>query len=133
MSKPYDAALKAMLPPEGWFLKSRYGQDAGQAAFDIVYHAANDKELQRSVLAAIGPLVDQGEIRAQAYGMLYDRVATEDGLPQRYGSAFVCKERKPVLSPLEDAEHVNVWRNTMGFAFTVEESSALIAKARPCS
>jgi len=39
-----QSALKAMLPREGWFLKSRYGQNAGQAAFDIVYHAVNDKE-----------------------------------------------------------------------------------------
>ena len=127
-----QAALKAMLPAEGWFLKSKYGPEAVQAAFDIVYHAVNDKDLQRSVLTALGPLVDQGEIRAQAYGMLYDRIAAEDGRPQRYGSAFVCRDGKPALSRLEDPEHVNLFRNTMGFALTVEENSALIAKAHPC-
>lgn len=128
-----QTALKAMLPPEGWFLKSRYGQEAGQAAFDIVYHAVNDRELQRSVLAAIEPLVAKGEIRAQAYGMLYDRIATEDGRPQRYGSVLICEDRKPVLAPLEDPEHVNLWRNTMGFASTVEENVERIAKALPCN
>ena len=124
-------ALKAMLPREGWFLKSRYGQNAGQAAFDIIYHAVNDKELQHAILAAIEPLVAKGEIRAQAYGMLYDRVATGDNRPQRYGSAFVCKDQKRVLAPLEDPEQVDVWRKTMGFPLTVEENAAHFANG-PC-
>ena len=128
-----QAALKAMLPPEGWFLKSRYGQEAVQAAFEIVYHAVNDKPFQRSVLTAIQPLIAKGEIRAQAWGMLYDRVATEDGGPQRYGTVFTCQERKLVLAPLEDPEHVNLWRTTMGFSLTAEEGAARSAKALPCT
>lgn len=126
-----QSALKAMLPREGWFLKSRYGQNAGQAAFDIIYHAVNDKELQHAILAAIEPLVAKGEIRAQAYGMLYDRVAIGDNRPQRYGSAFVCKDRKRVLAPLENREQVDVWRKTMGFPLTVEENAAHFANG-PC-
>jgi TonB family protein len=126
-----QSALKTMLPREGWFLKSRYGQNAGQAAFDIVYHAVNDKELQHAILAAIEPLVAKGEIRAQAYGMLYDRVATGDNRPQRYGSAFVCKDQKLVLAPLEDPEQVDLWRKTMGFPLTVEENAAHFANG-PC-
>jgi TonB family protein len=126
-----QSALKAMLPREGWFLKSRYGQNAGQAAFDIVYHAVNDKELQHAILAAIEPLIAKGEIRAQAYGMLYDRVATGDNRPQRFGSAFVCKDQKRVLAPLEDPEQVDVWRKTMGFPLTVEENAAHFANG-PC-
>ena len=31
--------------------------------------------------------------------MLYDRVATEEGRPQRYGTVFTCQERKLVLAP----------------------------------
>jgi TonB family protein len=125
-------ALKAMLPREGWFLKSRYGQNVVQTAFDIIYHAVNDKELQHAILAAIEPLVAKGEIRAQAYGMLYDRVAIGDNRPQRYGSAFVCKDRKRVLAPLEDPEQVDVWRKTMGFPLTVEENAAYFANGPPC-
>ena len=128
-----QSALKAMLPPEGWFLKSQYGQEAIQAAFDIVYHAVNDRQLQRSVLAALQPLIAKGEIRAQAYAMLYDRVAVEDGRPQRYGTVLTCQERKPVLAPLEDPEHVNLWRSTIGFTTTAEEGAAQIAKALPCT
>ena len=127
-----QSALKTMLPREGWFLKSRYGQNAGQAAFDIVYHAVNDKELQHAILAAIEPLVAKGEIRAQAYGMLYDRVATGDNRPQRYGSAFVCKDQKLVLAPLEDPEQVDLWRKTMGFPLTVEENAAHFVNGPPC-
>ena len=127
-----QTALKAMLPPEGWFLKSRYGQAAGQAAFDIVVHAVNDKDLQHAVLARIEPLVTKGEISALAYGMLYDRVAAEDGRLQRYGSEILCKDHKWMLAPLEDPEQVNVWRKTMGFALTAEENVARFANYPPC-
>ena len=112
-------------------LRLSIDEDAGQAAFDIVYHAVNDKELQHAILAAIEPLVAKGEIRAQAYGMLYDRVATGDNRPQRFGSAFVCKDQKRVLAPLEDPEQVDVWRKTMGFPLTVEENAAHFANG-PC-
>jgi len=128
-----QAALKAMLPPEGWFLKSRYGQEAIQAAFDIVYHAVNDKQLQRSVLAAIEPLIAKGEIRARAYAMLYDRIAVEDGRAQRYGSVIICREHKPVLAPLEDAKHVDLWRTTLEFPLTAEQGVAEIANVLPCN
>ena len=128
-----QAALKAMLPPEGWFLKSRYGQDAVNAAFDIVYHAANDRQLQRSVLTAIQPLIAKGEIRARGYAMLYDRVAVEEGRPQRYGSVIICREHKPLLAPLEDPEHVDLWRTTLDFPFTAEQGVAEIASVLPCS
>ena len=127
-----QTALKAMLPPEGWFLKSQYGQEAVQAAFDIVYHAVNDRELQRSTLAALEPLVVKGEIRARAYGMLYDRVASQDGRPQRYGSEVACKNQRWVLVPLEDPENVDLWRTTMGFDLRAEESIAQFANSPPC-
>ena len=122
-----------MLPPEGWFLKSRYGQDAIQAALDIVYHAVNDEQLQRSVLAAIEPLIAKGEIRARGYAMLYDRIAVEDGRPQRYGSVIMCREHKPMLAPLEDAKHVDLWRTTLEFPFTAEQGVAEIANVLPCN
>jgi len=62
--------------------------------------------------------------------MLYDRVATGDNRPQRFGSAFVCKDQKRVLAPLEDPEQVDVWRKTMGFPLTVEENAAHLRTAR---
>jgi len=128
-----QAALKAMLPPEGWFLKSRYGQGAVQAAFDIVYHAVNDAELQSSVLAAMEPLVARGEIRAQAYAMLHDRLANKTGRPQRYGSEMICRDRRWVPAPLESAEQVNLWRATIGFSATMEEYVAGFVNSPPCS
>lgn len=128
-----QSALKAMLPTEGWFLKSRYGQQAVQAAIDIVLHAAKDRQLQRSVLAAIEPLVTRGEIRARGYAMLYDRVAVENGRPQRYGTVLTCQQGKLVLAPLADPQHVNLWRTTMGFDSAAEENAAQIAHDLPCA
>jgi len=128
-----QAALRAMLPADGWFLKSRYGQGAVQAAFDIVYHALNDDELQRTVLAAIEALVTRGEISARAYAMLYDRVASQEGRPQRYGNEMICQDQRWVPAPLENAEQANLLRTTIGFPLTMEQYAASFRNAPPCS
>jgi hypothetical protein len=127
-----QAALKAMLPAKGWFLKSRVGQGAGQSAFDIVYHAVNDDELQRSVLRAIEPLVTRGEIAARAYAMLYDRVASQEGRPQRYGSEMICRDQAWVPAPLEDAGQADLLRTTIGFPLSMEQYAASFRSAPPC-
>jgi len=127
-----QAALKALLPAEGWFLKSRYGQGAVQSAFDIVYHAVNDDELQRTVLGAIEPLVTRGEIAARAYAILYDRVAAQEGRAQRYGSEMICRDQTWVPAPLENAEQANLLRTTIGFPLTMEQYAASFRNSPPC-
>ncbi len=124
-------ALKSILPSDGWFLKSVYGQDAVQAAWNIVQHAVYDRPWRHNILASMEPLVSKGEISAQAYGMLYDSVAFHDGKPQRYGSLLICEEHKWMVAPLEDPAHVDPWRRTMGFPQTVEENFKRITQGRP--
>ncbi|HZL00365.1 MAG TPA: hypothetical protein VFC47_10735 [Caulobacteraceae bacterium] len=55
-----QAVLKPLIPPEGWFLKSKYGDKAATAAFLIVQHAENDPALMRETLREAGTPRGQG-------------------------------------------------------------------------
>jgi hypothetical protein len=124
--------LKAMLPPEGWFLRSVYGPQAANAAFLIVQHAINDTELQRSALAAMEPLVAKGEVSGEAFGLLYDRRAMMDGRRQRYGSQMICHGNRWVLYPVEDPENVDARRKAAGFALTIGQNLARFVNRPSC-
>src|SRR5690606_21037943 len=80
---PIDRAnqqsLLAMLPPEGWFLRSQYGEQAATAAFHIVQHG--DEALLRRFLTALEPLVATGEVEGEAYAKMYDRLAISEDRP----------------------------------------------------
>lgn len=106
-------ALLAMTPPEGWFLKSRYGAKAAEAAFHIVQHS--DEDLWRRFLPVLQPLVATGEIDGQSYAMMFDRLATSEGRPQRYGTQFRCDNGKWRPYPIESLEALEARRAEMAF------------------
>ncbi|USQ93705.1 DUF6624 domain-containing protein [Caulobacter sp. RL271] len=124
-------ALLAMTPPEGWFLKSRYGARASQAAFNIVQHS--DLSLWRRFVPVLEPLVTTGEVEGQSYGLMYDRLAINEGRPQRYGSQMTCKDGKYVVDRLEAPEQVDARRKAMGFPQTLAEYEAIFAQYPPCT
>lgn len=126
-----EKALLAMVPPEGWFLKSRYGDRAAKAAFNIVQHS--NLELWRRFVPVLEPLVARGEVDGQSYGLMYDRLALNEGRPQRYGSQMVCKDGKYVVDTLEAPEAVDERRKAMGFLTPLAEYEAAFAKYPPCN
>lgn len=125
------AALLAMVPEEGWFLGSVYGEAAASAAFHIVQHS--DTEYWARFVPVLEPLVASGEIDGQSYGMMYDRWSLAEGRPQRYGSQMTCRDSAWVLNTLEDPETVNDRRAAMGFHQTVEEYVAFFQTFPPCT
>lgn len=126
-----EKALLAMVPPEGWFLKSRYGDRAAQAAFTIVQHA--DLALWRRFVPVLEPLVARGEVSGPNYALMYDRLALNEGRPQRYGSQMTCKGDKYVVDRLEAPETVDERRKAMGFTQTLAEYEAVFAQYPPCN
>jgi hypothetical protein len=110
-----QTALKAMMPREGWFLKSQYGAKASKAAFLIVQHATNDPDLMRLALSRIELLVGKGEIDDAEYALLYDRVALDfDHKPQRYGTQVMCVAGKWLPKETEAPEHLDERRKSVG-------------------
>jgi len=124
-------ALLAMVPPEGWFLKSRYGEKPAQAAFHIIQHS--DPEQWRRFGPVLEPLVATGEVRGDLYAAMYDRLAVEDGRPQRYGTQMYCVAGVWTPRPLEDPARVEEWRKAMGFTWTFAEYLAHWKTYPPCT
>lgn len=129
MDAENEKALLAMIPPEGWFLKSRYGDKAAKAAFMIVQHS--NLELWRRFVPVLEPLVAKGEVDGQNYGLMYDRLALNEGRPQRYGSQVVCKAGRWGPDTLEDPDRVDERRKAMGFTQSMAEYVAYFQTAYP--
>lgn len=126
-----QAALLTMVPPEGWFLKSRYGEEAAAAAFHIVQHSGLD--LWRRFVPVLEPLVAAGEVEGQSFALMYDRLAMNEGRPQRYGSQFKCVDGRHQMHPVEDPAKVDELRRGMGMKQTLKEYAAMFEKlAPPC-
>lgn len=84
--------LKADLARNGWFLISRDGPDADNAAWLMAQHADQDLPFQKQILALIEPLVARHESNSKNYAYIYDRVAVNEQRPQRYGTQGRCTE-----------------------------------------
>lgn len=128
----YDAknqkVFKKLIPKEGWFNRSVWGDQAADAAFYIVQHSG-DPELRRMALARMKPLLASGEVAPFNYARLYDRVALFfDHKPQRYGTQFTC--RNAVLQPdgIEDPTHVDERRKAIGLTTTAAENMESVRK-----
>lgn len=124
------AALMTMMPEEGWFYRSVWGEQAASAAFHIIQHS--DLELWRRFVPVLEPLVATGEVDGQSYAMMYDRLAINEGRPQRYGSQMVCRAGRWAIDTLEDPENVDERRRQMGMISTLAEYEAHFATMPPC-
>ena len=124
--------LLTMVPPEGWFLKSVYGDRAASAAFLIVQHSG--LEHWRRFVPVLEPLVAAGEVDGQSYGLMYDRLAENEDRPQRYGTQVTCKAGKWVIDRenLEDPANADARRREMGFRWTLAEYEQVFADHPPC-
>ncbi|MEW5684542.1 MAG: DUF6624 domain-containing protein [Pseudomonadota bacterium] len=126
-----EAEVMRMVPPEGWFARSRYGEDGERAAFLIIQHSSIEN--WRRFLPVIERFVAKGEASGESYALMYDRVAITDKRPQRFGSQLRCEGGKLVPYPLEDPARVEAWRKEMGMPFTYAEQLANLSKVKvPC-
>jgi hypothetical protein len=127
------AELLPMVPAEGWFRKSVYGEEAARAAFLIIQHS--DVEQWRRFVPVLEPLVATGEINGSQYGLMYDRLAINEGRPQRYGTQMICKAGKFVVDwdNIEDPANADARRATLGFHGTLAEYEQRFADYPPCA
>lgn len=127
-----QSALKALLPPRGWFLKSEISPEAMAVAWQIVRHAINsDIAFVRAVLATTKDMFDTGEIDKAEFAMLTDRVAVVDGVRQIYGTQMICNNFTWILYPVEDEANVDKRREDVGLGLTLADQLAQFA-TRKC-
>jgi hypothetical protein len=130
VDKQDQAALLRMVPREGWFLQSRYGEKAAAAAFQVVQHAG--LPMQEHFLPILEPLVANHEIDGQSYGMMFDRVAVSRGRPQTYGTQFRCDGGRWRPYPIIDPRHLDDRRDQMGFPTSFADTKAYFDNSPPC-
>jgi len=106
--------LEELIEEKGWPKISMVGSGPASAAFLVIQHA--DMEKQQKYLPVIERLCKAGEARWQDYALMYDRLQTSLGKPQRYGSQVTYNRttQRYELSPLEDATRVEQWRKEVG-------------------
>lgn len=111
------ARVKQFIDEHGWLTIGRFGPQADQQAWLLVQHADRDVAFQKRVLTLLEPLVAKGETEPSNFAYLYDRVASGEGRPQRYGTQGRCVgPGKWEPDELENSAEVDALRATVGLA-----------------
>lgn len=108
--------LKDQIRRHGWPSAAKVGKTASDAALLIVQHAVHDQPFQRLALDTVTSLFEKGEVEGQAFALLYDRVKTQAGEKQRYGTQAKMNDRKITFDPMEDSTKVDSLRKTVGLS-----------------
>jgi hypothetical protein len=82
--------LSALIEQHGWIRSRRFGDQADRHAWLLAHHADVHPEFQKRVLAILETQWRRGETAGQNYARLFDRVAANEGRPQRYGTRGRC-------------------------------------------
>lgn len=106
--------LKEEITQHGWPVASKVGKAASDAALLIVQHAVQDRAFQRSALDTVTRLFEKGEVDGQAFALLFDRVKSQAGEKQRYGTQAKLTDGKLTFDPMEDSSKVDSLRSTVG-------------------
>ncbi len=127
VSVEHTAVLKRILNTYSWITISNFGVEADHQAWLLVQHADHDIRFQKKVLKLLAVLYPLHETSATHYAYLYDRVAKNEGRPQRYGTQGSVVNNKWVLYDLEDLVTVDIQRAKVGLQ-SLQEYTALVKK-----
>jgi len=106
--------MKAIVSAHGWPTISRVGPQAAANAWLLVQHADEDVDFQEHCLELLRAAVEAYDAEPKQLAYLLDRVAMHRGRPQRYGTQFVQVEGELRPHPIEDPEHVDERRASVG-------------------
>jgi hypothetical protein len=122
------ARLKEIVSAKGWPGKTMVGEDGAQAAWLLVQHADKDLSFQKQCLAKMAPLTKTGEVSAQSWAFLVDRVAIAEKRKQVYGTQFG-QDGEP--APMEDPESVDARRKSVGLGTMADYKAQMRAVYGP--
>src|SRR5215470_16050186 len=80
------ARLLAVVQEHGWPGRSSVGERAAQAAWLILQHAIGNPSLQRNGLSVLKRAAAAGEVPLVQVAMLEDRIRSNEGRRQLYGT-----------------------------------------------
>lgn len=108
----HQQRMQALIQEAGFPSAAAVGPDGSNAAFLLVQHAP-DAAFQAWALAAMEPLLAEGNVSRADYALLFDRVRIAQGGPQRYGSQFKVQDGVTVLEPVERPAELDARREQM--------------------
>jgi hypothetical protein len=116
------ARLGAIMEAHGWPGRSFVGEEASEAAWLILQHAIASPALQRGGLTLMREAAAAGDASVVHVAKLEDRIRSNEGKGQRYGTQFDWDEHgliSPV--PIEDEPNVDKRRAEIGLAPLAED------------
>ncbi len=105
--------VTGILTRKGWLGPDEVGERASMAIFLVIQHS--DSLTQVTWLPAMRRAAQQGKARAEDLALLEDRVLTEQGKGQPYGSQVrQAPDGKAAFFPIQDEPNVNKRRVAVG-------------------
>ncbi len=109
------ARLREIIDVHGWPDAELVGDDGTLAAWFIAQHSIGEPDFQRRALALVRDKVREGRVPAAQEAYLFDRIAMQEGRPQRYGTQSVpCPDGQYRRWTTEDPDRLNDRRAGMG-------------------
>jgi len=126
------AALKALLPADGWFRNRRDGRQVTHGAWLIVQHS-QDNLFRTRILGAMGDRLAEGDVDAMDFALTTDRVLVHQGGLQVFGSQAGCVGGRLTILPMADPDKVDARRAAIGWAKTLAETKGDLEIGKPCA
>ncbi len=110
------ARLRELIAIHGWPAEDIAGEDGAKAAWFIVQHAVGEPEFQRQSLKLLLECAALGKAPAWHAAYLEDRIAMQEGRPQRFGTQWMDSPEDGLTRPwrLAEPERVNELRASVG-------------------
>jgi hypothetical protein len=116
--------MKHIVAEIGWPIASKVGSEASHLAWLLVQHADHDIAFQKNMYALMQEQAE-GEIEAADIAYLTDRIAVGEHRPQTYGTQWIDDENTYEPRPIEDIEHVDERRSTVGLESLADYETGL--------
>jgi hypothetical protein len=108
--------LRELIALHGWPAEDIAGEDGAKAAWFIAQHAVGEPDFQRESLRHLQSCAAESRVPAWQAAYLEDRIAMQEGRPQRFGTQWMDESTDGRTRPwrLADPEHVNELRASVG-------------------
>jgi len=107
--------LQEIVDGHGWPGRSLVGKKGAHNAWLLAQHADHQLDFQRRALSLLAEAVSQGEATPADLAYLTDRVRSNEGREQLYGTQIAeVRDGKVVPWPVEDPEQLDARRAAVG-------------------
>lgn len=111
--------IEHIIQKQGYPGKSIVGEPTNTAAWHVIQHSNKIEQY----IDAIKEAASKGELPKRLAAMMEDRYLSENNKPQLYGTQGVNFGTGDFIWPIEDPDHVNSLRVSVGFNQTIEAYS----------